>query len=128
MPRVMILDDDSTMSSLLRTLLQLDGFEPFSGPIGGDVLSNVKAESPDAVLLDVFLAQKDGMEILRGLKHDPETAHIPVVMTSGMDVSEACQGHGAEAFLLKPYSPDQLVEVLHRLTDRRPPSRPDEST
>lgn len=125
MARVMILDDDSTMSSLLRTLLQLDGFETFSGPIGGDILMAVKAEMPDAVLLDVFLAKKDGLEVLRALRQDPQTAPIPVVMTSGMDVAEQCQRQGADAFLLKPYSPDQLVDVLHRLTDRRSPTRPD---
>jgi CheY-like chemotaxis protein len=68
--------------------------------------------------MDVFLAGQDGLGLLGSLKDDPQVTDIPVVMTSGMEMSEACSQLGAAEFLLKPYEPETLVEVLRRLTTK----------
>jgi CheY-like chemotaxis protein len=117
MPRVMIIDDDQTMVGLLQSLLRLDGFETVDGAGGEDLLGRTRAAQPDAILMDVYLADKDGLELLGALKADPALTAIPVIMTSGMDMSEECRQLGAEEFLAKPYSPDDLVALLRRLTD-----------
>ncbi len=116
MPTVLLVDDDRTMIGLLGSLLKLEGFETIDGAGGVDLLPAVRARRPDAILMDVFLAGRDGLGLLRSLQDDPQVASIPVVMTSGMELSEECRRLGAAEFLLKPYAPETLVEILRRLT------------
>ena len=110
--RILVVDDDQIMVSLLHTLLQLDGFEVLSGQPDVPFLESVRASRPDLILMDVFLRGTDGLDLLSQLKSDPEMAGTPVVMCSGMDVSEQCNDRGAQAFLLKPYSPDHLLTTI----------------
>lgn len=112
MTKVMIVDDDVTMASLLTTLLGLEGYEVVEVLPRVGVLETARREKPELVLMDVFLTGADGIELLRQMKDSPDLAHIPVVMSSGMDVSDRCLAEGAEAFLLKPYNPDQLTGIL----------------
>ena len=116
MPTVLLIDDDRTMVGLLGALLKLDGFETIDGDGGKDLLSLVHERRPDAILMDVHLADRDGVGLLRDLKQDPQAAEIPVVMTSGMEMSTECLRLGADRFLLKPYAPEALVEILRQLT------------
>jgi CheY-like chemotaxis protein len=112
MPKVMIVDDDRTMVSLLRILLELDGFEVVNVALGGQMISKVRSENPDLILMDVFLSDTDGKEVLVELRNTPDLANAKVVMTSGMDLADQCIDAGADAFLLKPYTPEQLMNVI----------------
>lgn len=112
MPKVMIVDDDRTMVSLLKILLEMDGFEVVNVTHGRDFLPNVREEKPDIVLLDVFLANMDGKELVAEVRKSQDFSDLKVVMTSGMDLAEQCAKAGADAFLLKPYTPEQLMKVL----------------
>jgi CheY-like chemotaxis protein len=111
-PKVLIIDDDTTMVSLLKTLLEMDGFAVASAKDWDDVLETIRAEEPDLILMDYFLPEVDGLELMRAIRSTPDLADTCVVMTSGMDVSEECAELGANAFLLKPYTPDQLLNVI----------------
>jgi CheY-like chemotaxis protein len=112
MPKVMIVDDDRTMVSLLKILLEMDGFEVVNVTHGRDFLPNVREEKPDIVLLDVFLTNMDGKELVAEVRESQDLSDLKVVMTSGMDLAEQCAKAGADAFLLKPYTPEQLMKVL----------------
>ncbi len=112
MPKVMIIDDDRIMVSLLTTLLQMDGFEVVNANPHESIPLRVRAENPDLVLMDVFLTGADGIEVLSELRAEPELSNVRVVMTSGMDVGDRCTACGADAFLLKPYTPDQLMATI----------------
>ncbi|HEY44368.1 MAG TPA: response regulator [Anaerolineae bacterium] len=112
MPKVFIIDDDQTMVYLLRTLLEMDGFEVAEVRDWDAILETVEVENPDLVLMDYFLPDLDGLELLTQLRADPNLAQVRIVMSSGMDVSDQCIAAGADAFLLKPYTPEQLVEVI----------------
>ena len=114
MARVMLVDDDRTMLSLLRTLLELDGFEVIEAPTLGDILEVARRESPHVLLMDCILPEIDGLDLLQDIRRDEETRGMVVVMTSGMDYEERCMARGANAFLQKPYSPDRLFEVLRQ--------------
>jgi CheY-like chemotaxis protein len=98
--------------SLLETLLQMDGFEVVTEARKDMILPGIRSAAPDVVLMDVFLAKSDGMGLLADMRSAPDLADVRVVMTSGMDLEEQCLAAGANAFLLKPYSPDQLTKVL----------------
>lgn len=113
--KVLIVDDDRTMNSLLQTLLELEGFKVALAPRGEIVIPTALTEKPDAILMDVHIGDADGMEILRNIRQHPDLKGMPVVMSSGMDVEYECKKAGANAFILKPYPPDQLSSTLKRL-------------
>ncbi|MEK7328375.1 MAG: response regulator [Chloroflexota bacterium] len=114
MPKVLIVDDDRSMVTLLTTLLQLDGFEVIHEARGAEVLNAIRAQKPDVVLMDVHLSDADGLEILGKIRADAAIGKMPAVIASGEDVRYKCEQAGANDFILKPYSPDHLTETLKK--------------
>ncbi|OQY29191.1 MAG: hypothetical protein B6I38_08500 [Anaerolineaceae bacterium 4572_5.1] len=115
MTKILLAEDDETMVSLLKTLLGLEGFDVASMDIAEkDLLSLVRHENPKVLLLDVHLPRENGMDILRALREDDELKNTRVVMTSGMNLKDECLASGADAFLLKPYMPDDLIKILRQ--------------
>lgn len=114
MPKVMIVDDDRTMVSLLRILLEMDGFDVVHVANHDEILERMDVEKPDLVLMDVFLANQDGMDLLAQIRQKQNLMDIRVVMTSGMDLADQAINAGADAFLLKPYTPEQLIETINQ--------------
>ncbi len=112
MARVMIVDDDGNMVSLLKTLLEMDGYQVSHVAHKDAILPAIERERPEVVLMDIFLADVDGVDLLRRLRSSPELKHVRVIMTSGMDLEDRCKEAGADGFLLKPYTPDQLVSLI----------------
>jgi DNA-binding response OmpR family regulator len=112
--KVLLAEDDITMVSLLKTLLKMEGYQVVALDAEEDVAAAVRREHPDVLLLDVHLFQKSGLEILDTLRRAKDTKGTCVVMTSGMNVKEECLRRGANDFLLKPYMPDDLFNVLDR--------------
>ena len=113
--KVMIVDDDLTMNSLLKTLLELDGYIVVQATHGDIVVSTALSEKPDAVLMDVYIAGANGMELLREIRRHPELRRLPVIMSSGMDMEAESRSSGANAFILKPYPPEQLSSTLKKV-------------
>ncbi|MGD0574488.1 MAG: response regulator [Anaerolineales bacterium] len=122
MPNLLLVEDDRDMVTLLRTLLEMEGYTVGSARSGDAVLAMVDQQRPDIVLLDVNLAGQSGLQVLQTLRSRAETRAIRVIMTSGMDLSEQCLQEGADAFLLKPYMPDELVRLLEEVLAHSPPS------
>lgn len=114
MSKILLAEDDVTMVGLLKTLLKMEGFETVSIKLNDDVVAVIKREKPDVVLLDVHLFNKNGLEILDEIRSDKDTANVPVVMSSGANVKEDCLRRGANAFLPKPFMPDDLINLLRQ--------------
>ena len=112
MPKIMLVEDDATMLSLLKTLLRLEGFETTTLSEQENVLDALHRENPDAILLDVHLTQGNGLDFLREIRSDHEFNNVFVIMQSGMNLTEECKTAGADAFLLKPYTPDSLIKTI----------------
>lgn len=113
MTKILLAEDDETMVSLLETLLEMEGFEVTSMDVAEkDILSLVRRESPNLLLLDVNLPHENGLDIVAALRKDAELKDMRVVMTSGMSLKDECLKAGANAFLLKPYMPDDLIETI----------------
>ena len=112
MPKIMLAEDDMTMLSLLKTLLRLEGFETTTLGEKENVLDAIRRENPDAILLDVHLTQGNGLDLLREIRSDQELHNVFVIMQSGMNLTEECKNAGANAFLLKPYTPDSLIKTI----------------
>lgn len=114
MAKVLIVDDDRTMVSLLKILLEMDGFDVANISMGTQMIEKVRVEKPDLVLMDVFLSDADGKEILTEIRNTADLADTRVIMTSGMDLADQCMDAGADAFLLKPYTPEQLMKTIQQ--------------
>lgn len=112
MAKILLAEDDSTMVSLLKTLLGMEGFEVIALDIETDITAAVEREKPDAIFLDVHLGERSGMQVLQAIRKNRDTAGVRVVMTSGLNMQEECLRLGANAFLQKPFMPDELISVL----------------
>ncbi len=111
---VYIIEDDLTMVGLLKTLLNMEGFDVTTLPPKGQlpVLESLFQVNPDVVLLDVNLRDMDGIEILQQIKADQRLQSIKIIMSSGSDYKDRCLILGADNFLLKPYMPDDLIKMI----------------
>ena len=118
MSTVLIVDDDATMTSLLTTLLQLDGYDVLQASSKDGMLRVLGEQRPDIVLMDVFIGEADGLKILADLKgSNDHRLDMPVIMTSGMNLMRECEAAGASAFLMKPYDPDRLLSAIKKHLD-----------
>ncbi|MDX1994259.1 MAG: response regulator [bacterium] len=115
MPKVMIVDDDRTTVKLLQTLLELDGFDVSIAGRGGEVMDLANKVNPDVILMDYHLTDMDGVDVLRDLRATPTFAKTPIVIASGLNVEDEVMEAGANAFLVKPFEPDDLPKLFNKL-------------
>jgi CheY-like chemotaxis protein len=118
--RVLVVDDDDVIRQLITVNLELEGFEVVPAVDGQDALDKVKDVRPDVVTLDVMMPRVDGWEAAARLKEDPETTHIKVILLSARaQESDIQRGEriGVDAYLTKPFDPDELIDVVRRLID-----------
>jgi CheY-like chemotaxis protein len=112
MAKILLAEDDVTMVSLLKTLLKMEGFEVLALKTGADVPAEVGHKKPDVLLLDVHFGNQNGVEIVQEIRQNNDLSKLRVVMTSGSSMQEECIRAGANAFLMKPFSPDDLIRLL----------------
>src|SRR5215470_11158116 len=103
LPKVMIIDDDRTTVSLLKTLLEMDGFDVVLVPRGGMVLEKAHQENPDIFLVDYHLSDMEGTTVTKNLRADAQFAVKPIVMASGLNVEDEAKAAGVNMFLVKPF-------------------------
>ena len=117
-PLVLIVDDDERVREYVRVNLEMEGYavrEAGSADEGLDVLEDV---SPDLILLDVMMPEVDGWEMLQRVHERHGVGAIPVVMFSGKvneRSAEQATARGAQAFVGKPFDPQQLIEQAKQL-------------
>jgi CheY-like chemotaxis protein len=116
MDKILVVEDDATMISLLQTLLQMEGFQVVTADQGNQegILAAIEREKPALTLVDVHLRQVSGLDILKAVRQDQELKDIKIIMSSGMDFSAECFEAGADNFILKPYMPDELIKMIRQ--------------
>jgi two-component system alkaline phosphatase synthesis response regulator PhoP len=114
---VLVVDDDSAIRRVVRTVLEADNFEVVEaadGPAALLLLDAINARGPEAVVLDIMMPGIDGIEVCRQIDHD----RVKVVMLSARDDAEtkerAAQA-GADAYLTKPFSAIELLDAVEKL-------------
>src|SRR3954466_8117172 len=118
--RVLVVDDDDVICQLITVNLELEGFDVVTAVDGQDALDKGKEAQPVVVTLDVMMPRVDGWEAASRLHSDPETAHIKVVLLSARaQEADIQRGEriGVDAYLTKPFDPDELIDVVRRLVD-----------
>jgi len=114
---VLMIDDNPDMLRLVQRQLQRASDLAFVGVSTMDqALSQIRASRPACILLDLMMPDHDGWEILRLLKTYPETASIPIVISSVLPEPELARAMGAAAILPRPFKAAQLNEMLRALT------------
>ncbi len=112
MPKIVLAEDDLTMVRLLTTLLTMDGFDVAALKPEEDVVAAVGREHPDLLILDFLLASQSGLDVLDAIRRSEGENRLRIVMISGLNVRDECYRHGADGFLLKPFMPEELLELL----------------
>jgi len=118
-PKVLLIEDDTTMLTLLRTLLDYEGYEVAQMEGDGElnaIVESIRKEKPSLILLDVHLRQVNGFELFQLIRKHEDLQEIRVIMTSGMDFDQRCQNEGVDGFIQKPYMPEELIRKIRELS------------
>ncbi len=119
--RILIVEDDQDIAELVARYLDKAGFTTERAASGKDALDAIAARPPDLLVLDLMLPHVDGLEICRRVRADASTAGTPIIMlTARADESERIVGLeiGADDYLAKPFSPNELVARVRALLRR----------
>jgi CheY-like chemotaxis protein len=116
--RVLVVEDDEIIRHLIVINLELEGFDVITAFDGQDALEMVTAVVPDVITLDVTMPRLDGWATAAILRANPVTAGIRIVLlTARAQDAEIQRGEqiGVDAYLTKPFDPDDLIELVRRL-------------
>ncbi len=118
MARVLVVDDDDTILTLLRSYLTREGFEVKEAADGEAALAAARTFRPDVVVLDVLLPGLDGLEVLRRLR--AETDPYVILLTAKTEEADRVVGLelGADDYVTKPFSPRELVARIRAVLRR----------
>jgi len=128
MASILIVEDDNDISALIQHYLKKDGYEGEIISDGGRALAAAREKPPDLIILDLMLPGLNGVEVCRALRADNRTASLPIVMvTARGEESERILGldSGADDYIVKPFSPNELMARVRALLRRTapPPSK-----
>jgi two-component system alkaline phosphatase synthesis response regulator PhoP len=119
--RILIVEDDPDIAALVERYLHKAGFSTQHAASGREALQTIAAKPPDLVVLDLMLPHVDGLEVCRLVRATESTAAIPIIMlTARAEESERIVGLelGADDYLAKPFSPNELVARVRALLRR----------
>ena len=116
--RVLVVDDEPQVVWMLQFSLEAEGYQTFAARDGQAALEEIREHRPAVVLLDIMMPVMDGWSVLEHLQEVPEDERPRVVVVSARaslrDRAKAAE-LGADAFVAKPFSVDDLLDVLHGL-------------
>jgi CheY-like chemotaxis protein len=116
--RVLVVEDDDVIRDLISVNLELEGFEVVPAVDGQDAIEKIGDADPDVVTLDVMMPRLDGWATVEKLRANPETANVKIVLLSARaQEADLQRGEklGVDAYLTKPFDPDELIDVVRRL-------------
>lgn len=119
MAKILIVDDDTTITELMKALVKLDGHEP---TIVNDSLHAMEAANsvgPDLITLDLMMPGLTGFDLCELLRNDPKFANTPIIIISAKDdpqSREKALAAGAREYLIKPFDVDDFLEKISYFT------------
>ncbi len=124
---IVVLEDEKQISTLILYKLKKSGFEVHHATNGVDGLKLINEVKPSLVILDVMMPIMNGHEVVIKLKENEETRSIPILMLSALsnrqDVIRGLQ-LGADDYLTKPFSPQELIVRINKLLERSKGEKP----
>jgi len=115
---ILLIDDDRAFLKILSRVLESHGFSVLAATSGKAGLAETLGRKPALIILDLVMPGLSGLEVCQELKQKTETADIPILILTandreGQDI--ACLDMGADAYLTKPYEPDELLRTINLL-------------
>ena len=118
MARILIVDDSPSQLLGMKRIVEKLGHETVTAEDGASGVEVAKATMPDLILMDVVMPNLNGFQATRAISKEPSTANIPVVLVTTKDQeTDKVWGmrQGAKAYITKPFTENQLIEVINSL-------------
>jgi DNA-binding response OmpR family regulator len=119
MTRILIVDDDAQVTTLLGKLLSMEGYQTTAvndSSKAHEIASSIK---PDLILLDLMMPDPDGFKLCRALRSDPHFMFTPIIIVTALDDNDSrvvAFGAGANDYITKPFHSSELVKRIRELT------------
>ena len=120
-PRVLLADDQTELLLLMKETVELAGFEVVTANDGVEAMTAVFETNPDIIVLDNNMPRRNGLEVAQDLKNNPLSAHIPIIIITGLgDKSAKLKGlgMGIDDYLKKPVDTDELIARIRMILKR----------
>ena len=119
MPKILIVDDDITITELLKALVKMEGHQPTTVNDSTKAIEVANSVHPDLITLDLMMPGLTGFQLCEMLHNDPKFANIPIVIISARDDRESKEKAlemGAKDYITKPFGVDELMNKIKTLT------------
>jgi len=126
--KILVVDDDAGVVVLLKTLLELEGYQVVTTRTLQGIAPLVESEQPDLALIDFYLGEEKGLDALAAIRRSLAAARTPVLLTSALDHRYEAEKAGADGFVLKPFTAQDLLTAIRQALARRSERRADEVT
>ncbi|TAJ96940.1 response regulator [bacterium] len=125
----LVVDDEPDIVSIVKTMLEGEGYEVLCAGDGLEVFPLLKERIPDVLIIDRMMPGMNGMEVINKLKESPKTSSIPVIMLTSMDkFDDVTEGYkqGADGYITKPFTKAQIINGVNLVLASRPTLSADE--
>jgi two-component system cell cycle response regulator DivK len=115
---VLYVEDNEFNLKMVRQLLARTSYRLIEATDGERGVATALAESPDLILMDIQLPKLSGLDATRKLRADPKTTNVPIIVITSFALSgddQKAKDAGASAYLAKPYSPRELLQMIRKL-------------
>lgn len=117
--RILVVDDDSGIGEMLKTLLEFYGYEVFVTEKPQKTQELILQHDIDLVLLDMLISGVNGTDVCADLRENPETRKTPVLMMSALhNAGPKCREAGANDFIAKPFEMEDLIEKISQILEK----------
>ena len=124
MAKILIIDDDATMTELLKTLVLMEGHAPTAVNDSTKAMDIAGAVQPDLITLDLMMPGLSGFTLCELLHQDPRFAAVPIIIVSARDDAESklrARKAGAIDYVTKPFDADELIQKIQEWISKRSP-------
>ncbi|MBN2184791.1 MAG: response regulator [Candidatus Krumholzibacteriota bacterium] len=116
--KILVVDDEINITQILEFSIGSEGYQVITASNGEEAVDVAKREQPNLIILDIMMPKIDGYEACRIIKANPLTKNIPVILLTakGRDIDKRLGYEvGATDYIMKPFSPTQLIERIQEL-------------
>ena len=120
--KVLLVDDEAGLREAVQAYLEDSGFTVEAASNASEGWDKLQVSTPDVLISDIMMPQVDGYQFLQQVREDPRYKSLPVVfLTARGMTSDRIQGYsaGVDAYLSKPFDPEELVAIVTNLIDRQ---------
>jgi len=117
MPKIIVVDDDKTSTTLFEQVLLMNKYEVITLNESSKTLETVKIENPDLIILDLMMPEPDGFKVCRMLRAQAQYRRTPIIIVTALndlDSKLVAIGAGASDYLVKPFHIDQLCTMIEK--------------